>query len=80
MTIEQIIQLILSFLGGGVVVAILDWVRIIWSERKARRIEYARSQLQSLYGPLQFFTSQNAMLFELNDNFQKAYTKEYVET
>jgi len=79
MTTEQIIQLILSFLGGGVVVAVLDWVRTTQSERKARRIEHVRSQLQSLYGPLQFFTSQNARLFELNDNFQKAYTKEYVE-
>jgi hypothetical protein len=79
MTPQEIIQLVLSFLGGGLVVALLDWWRTSLSERRARRVEFIRLQLQNLYGPLQFFTSRNAKLFEMNDGFQKAYTQEYVE-
>jgi hypothetical protein len=83
MTPQEIIQLVLGFLSGGlvggVVVALLDWWRISRSERHARQVEFIRLQLQNLYGPLQFFTSCNAKLFEMNDGFQKAYTQEYVE-
>ncbi len=79
MRVEEIIRLIFSFLGGGLVAGLLDWWRAGRSERKTRRIESIRVQLQELYGPLQFFTSCNANLFELSDRFQEAYTKEYVE-
>jgi hypothetical protein len=78
MNVEEIIRLILSFLGGGLVTALLNWWSSARSERKKRRIEFIRSQLQELYGPLQFFTSCNAQLFELNRNFHEAYTHEYI--
>ena len=79
MRVEEIIRLIFSFLGGGFVAGLLDWWRAARSERKTRRIEFITLQLQELYGPLQFFASCNAKLFELSDRFQKAYTQEYVE-
>lgn len=79
MTSIEIIQLILSFLGGGLVAGLLNWWRTTLSERRARRVEFLRLQLQNLYGPLQFLTSSNAKLFETSDGFQNAYTVEFVE-
>ena len=79
MSVEEIIRLIFSFLGGGLVAVLLDWWRAARSERRTRRVEFIRLQLQELYGPLQFFASRNAKLFDLSDGFQKAYTQEYVE-
>lgn len=73
------LNLIVSFLGGGVVVAIFDWIRINKAEKRSRRLATLSEQLQNLYGPLYFFTSQNQRLFELNDSILKAYQKEYVE-
>lgn len=78
MTTEEIIRLILSFLGGGLVAGLLDWFRVHHSEKKARKISNLQAQIQNLYGPLQFFTSQNESYFELNDKFHKAYQAEYV--
>jgi hypothetical protein len=73
------LNLIVSFLGGGVVVAIFDWIRINKAEKRSRRLATLSDQLQNLYGPLYFFTSQNQRLFDLNDSILKAYQKEYVE-
>jgi len=73
------LNLIVSFLGGGVVVAILDGIRINKAEKRSRRLATLSEQLQNLYGPLYFFTSQNQRLFDLNDSILKAYQKEYVE-
>ena len=77
MSEEEVIRLIFSFLGGGLVAGLLNWWRAARSERKARQIESIRSQVQKLYGPLQFFTSQNARLFKLNEKFHTAYSAEY---
>jgi hypothetical protein len=79
MSVEEIIRLIFSFLGGGLVAGLLDWWRAARSERRSRRIEFVRLQLQELYGPLQFFASCNAELFELIDKLLKAYNQEYVK-
>jgi len=79
MSVEEVIRLLFSFLGGGLVAGLLDWLRAAKSERTTRRIEYINSQLRELYGPLQFYTSRNAAIFELDDSFQKAYHKEFIE-
>lgn len=78
MTAEEIIRLIFSFLGGGLVAGLLDWFRAHRSEKKARKISDLQAKIQNLYGPLQFFASQNESYFELNDKFHKAYQAEYV--
>jgi len=76
---QAVINLVFSFLGGGLVVGILDWVRSVRSETRARRAALISDQLRYLYGPLYFLTSQNAALFELTDAFQSAYSAEYIE-
>jgi len=77
MTSQEIIRLIFSFLGGGLVAGILNWLRSSISERTSRRIQDLQDQIRHLYGPLYFFTSQNENLFKLNKKFHEAYTAEY---
>ncbi len=79
MTAEEIIRLVFSFLGGGLVSGILNWIRGARSEKKDRRIKELNDQIRNLYGPLYFFTSQNDKCFKLNDSIHKAYRAEYVE-
>lgn len=79
MTTEEIIRLIFSFLGGGLVSGILNWIRLARSEKRARRMTELNEQIRNLYGPLNFFASQNQKCFELNDGILKAYRKEYIE-
>ncbi len=78
-TIKSIVGFLFSFLGGGVVVAIFDWIRINKAEKLARRLEILNNQIRNLYGPLYFFSSQNSQCFALNDSILKAYNTEYVE-
>lgn len=79
---EEIIRLIFSLLGGGavggVVVGVLNLLNTNRLERKRKRIEFIRLQLQELYGPLQFLTSCNAQLFKLTNKLHEAYNAEYV--
>lgn len=76
---EDAIRLIVSFLGGGLVAALIGMLNARQMERKRRRIDFIKAQLQELYGPLQFFTSCNAQLFKLTDDLNNAYTAEYIE-
>lgn len=77
MTTEEIIRLVFSFLGGGLVAGLLDWFRANRSEKKVRQVSALQNQIQNLYGPLHFFALQNESYFELNDKFLKAYKNEY---
>jgi hypothetical protein len=72
MRIEEIIRYLSSFIGGGFVVAMGNWVYSSWSARRAREVEMLREQVRLLHGPLCFFTSQNEELFKLTDNVQGA--------
>ena len=77
MTAEEFIRLIISFLGGGTVAGILNWIFSAKSAAKQRKIEGLTQQLNHLYGPLFFFVSQNDDMFKLNSKFQTAYKAEY---
>lgn len=76
---NETLNSIFLFLGGGVVVAIFEWIRINKAEKISRRLSESNNQIQHLYGPLYFFTSQNEKCFKLNDAILKAYRKEYIE-
>jgi len=75
---EQTINLIVSFLGGGIIGGLINWVRVSRSEKEARKNELLSDQIKCLYGPLYFFTGLNESLFELTSKFQSAYTEHYV--
>ncbi|ACA84832.1 hypothetical protein [Shewanella woodyi] len=76
---DGVIKLIISFLGGGVIAGLISWARIARSERENRKTEHIKAQVNNLYGPLYFFTSQNVQLLELNRNLMSAYNDEYVD-
>jgi hypothetical protein len=54
-----------SALGGGVVVAAIEWIRTARADRATRNTLYLSEQLRSLYGPLYFFYSLNDSLFKV---------------
>ena len=72
------LQLIISFLGGGILVALINWVRTSRSERTTRKHDFLKEQIAKLYGPLYFFVGLNEALFALNDKFHKAYKEHFV--
>lgn len=73
-----IVSLIVSFLGGGVISALINWIRVWRAEKKERKIRFLDDQIRKLYGPLYYFVSQSEKLFELNSKFHNAYNEEYV--
>ena len=77
MNIMETMNLIFSLLGGGIAVAIIEWIRKIAAEKESRKIEYLSIQLKNLYGPLYCFSSYAEQLFELSNNIQKLYKTEY---
>jgi hypothetical protein len=77
MTTEEIIRLVFSFLGGGLVTGILSWIKSSKGERTARKVDHLNNQIRNLYGPLCFFVLQNESFFKLNEEFHNAYTNEY---
>jgi len=79
MSTEEIIRLVFSFLGGGLVAGILTWVRTNRADRIGRRVAFLRAQIEHLYAPLHFFATQNRSFFELNAKLHEAYSLEFVE-
>ena len=73
-------QLIISFLGGGILVALINWARALRSERTTRKHEFLKKQVTKVYGPIYFFSGLTEALFALNDKFHKAYDEHFVET
>lgn len=75
---EETIRLIISFLGGGLVAGILNWLKSSISERTSRKVELLSDQIRNLYGPLYFFTAQNENFFKVNEKFHDAYKVEFI--
>ena len=69
-----------SFLGGGILGALINWVGAERSKKKEREINFLDRQIRELYGPLYYFTAQAEKLFELNERLHDAYKKEYIDT
>ncbi len=74
---ENTLQLIISFLGGGILVALINWARTSRSERTTRKNEFLKEQITKVYGPLYFYVCLNKSLFALNDKFHKAYKEHF---
>ncbi len=64
----------LSFLGGGLVAAVGNWFFAARNQRRQAELDRLQQQLDRLYGPLYFFTSQNEQLFKLYDDIHNAYS------
>lgn len=77
MTYFNIVSLIVSFVGGGIISALINWVRTNRADKKDREIKLLDDQIRKLYGPLYFLVSQSEKLFQLNNRFHEAYNEEY---
>lgn len=76
---KDMLQLIISFLGGGILVALINWARTSKSERTSRKHDFVKEQITKVYGPLYFFVGITETLFTLNDKFHKAYNEHFVD-
>jgi hypothetical protein len=73
MALDEIVQYIASFLGGGATVAVGNWIHANRSARRERAISHLDAEVRLLYGPLSFFTKQNKELFQMCENVHKAH-------
>lgn len=73
----DILQLVVAFLGGGLVAAFGNWIHSTRSARRQSEIDYLNDQISRLYGPLHFFASQNEQLFQLYNDIHNAYSTEF---
>ncbi|MGL5487387.1 MAG: hypothetical protein ACRDC6_14055 [Shewanella sp.] len=78
MDYQTSLNFLLSFLGGGLVGAILNWARIARSERQKLKAERIKIQLEKLYGPLFYITSQAEKIHHLLNRHYQAYDIEYI--
>ena len=69
---------VIKFLGGCIVGAAIHWASITRIEKEKRHSSYIHEQLEKLYGPLYFLTSQNEELFKLSKNILSAH-REYFD-
>ena len=76
----EIFTLIVSIMGGGVIVGVMEWIRSVWSAKKEQKISFLDKQIRELYGPLNYFVCQTERLFELNTKIHNAYKIEYIDT
>ena len=65
---------IITFLGGSILSTGIQYVRAARSEHKQHLSSYTNSQIDKLYGPLYFYTSQNEKLFELSRKILEAHS------
>lgn len=64
---------VITFLGGGIIGAAIHWASNARIEKEKRHSSYIYEQLEKLYGPLYFFTSQNEELFKLSRGILSAH-------
>ena len=72
MATEEIVRYVMSFLGGGMVVAVINWVKELRSAARQREVGYLQDQLRFLYGPLHCLTAQNLETFKRMERLQDA--------
>lgn len=72
------LQLLVSFCGGGFIVGLLNWARANQADKRTIRVQTIRNQLEKLYGPLYFFTSQNEECLKLCQGLDKALDSDKV--
>ena len=69
---EEIVRYVMTFVGGGMAVAIITWMKEARSASRQREVAYLQDQLRSLYGPLHCLTSQNMETMKRSVKLQDA--------
>jgi len=63
-------------LGSGIGAAIVTVFFELWASSRRSEIDHLQQQLERVYGPLYYFTSQNCAIFELCEKYVDAHRKE----
>lgn len=71
---------LMALLGSGVGVAIVTALFQIWATMRQGELQIIQNQLSGLYGPLYYFTCLNKALFDLYNDYHKAYDEEFKDT
>jgi hypothetical protein len=69
--IEEIFRYAMSFLGGGMVVAILTWIKEARSAVRQQEVAYLKDQFHVLYAPLHCLTVQNMETFKHTEKLRE---------
>jgi hypothetical protein len=65
METKEVIQFVLAFFGGGLVLAIINWLKEARSATHQREVAFLQDQLRLLYGPLHCVTAENQEILNL---------------
>lgn len=79
MAVDEIMRYVFSFLGGGFLATLGNWLHSNRVEQKRQELTQLRDQLKVLYGPAHFFTHWNKQLFELVAAIHGAYDAEFID-
>ena len=71
------LEIIITFLGGGIIGAGIQYVSVARTAREKRHSDYVYRQLHNLYGPLYFLSSQNERLFDLSNSIMSSYAEHF---
>ncbi len=75
----ELTKTLFTFLGGGLVGALINWYRTSKSDRILRHNQYTSEQINKLYGPVYFLVCQNEVLTDISDKYTKAIKKEILD-
>ena len=73
MAVDEIVGYVFSFLGGGFVAALGNWLHANRAAQTQQELTQLRDQLKFLYGPAYFLTQWNEQLFKLVAAVHGAY-------
>lgn len=76
----EVLQYVVSFLGGGAIGAVVSSLHAGALARRQREADQIGRQLEVLYGPLAFFVAQNEKLSALCGDIRSAFQAEFVAT
>lgn len=72
-----VLSMIVGFLGGSTMSAIISWLRANRSETRERKIQFLNEQLRKLYGPLFFYSSLSDRLSKVSQKIYEVYKDKY---
>ena len=67
----------MALLGSSAGAAVVTALFQIWNSMRQGELQIIQNQMIGLYGPLYYFTCLNKALFDLYEDYHKAYDKEF---
>lgn len=78
MNLENYFQIGFTFLGGGIIGAVINGLWASHTAKHKRKVDHLNIQIEQFYGPLCILVMQNERLLDLSNRIHRAYQEEYV--